>query len=437
VVLLNNFINIFYISELRRKILFTLGILVIYRLGVHIPVVGIDVAALRQMMDQASGLGGIFSYIDLLSGGMLRECTLFALGTIPYITASIMMQMLTMAIPTLEQLMKEGEYGRKLINQYTRYLTFAVSIVQSVSVAFILERNNLVLTPGWSFRLLFILSLSVGSMFVMWLGEQISLMGLGNGSSVIIFAGIVARFPDDAFKTIYQVQQGLMNGYIALGLVILLILISAAIVFIEKGERRIPVQYTRRVVGNKVYGGQSTYFPFKLNIVGVMPVIFAGAILNIPMFFTALLAERWAVFKWLSHHFVPTAGLYNAVEFVLIIFFTFFYTAVMYNSDELAENLKKSGGFIPGIRPGKKTSEFFDFILTRINLVGAIYLAFLALMPNILRMFLQMPFYVGGTSLLIMVGVAMDIAAQIESYLIEHRYEGFLVSGRMKMRGAR
>lgn len=438
-VLLSNFVNIFRIPELKKKIFFTLGILIIYRLGVHIPVAGIDIQALHRLMEQATGLGGIFSYIDLFSGGMLRECTLFALGTIPYITASIMMQMLTMALPNLEQLMKEGEYGRKLINQYTRYLTFAVSIVQSVGVAYMLERNNLVLVPGWSFRFLFVLSLSVGSMFVMWLGEQITLLGLGNGSSVIIFAGIVARFPEDAFKTIYQVQQGLMNGYLALVLTLLLIVISAAIVFIEKGERRIPVQYTRRIVGSRVYGGQSTYFPFKLNIVGVMPVIFAGAILNIPMFFTAMLSERWALFKWLSQHFVPTAGLYNMVEFILIIFFTFFYTAVFYNSDELADNLKKSGGFIPGIRPGRKTSEFFDYILTRINLVGAIYLATLALMPNILRMALpnQMPFHVGGTSLLIMVGVAMDIAAQIESYLIEHRYEGFLTSGRMKMRGTR
>lgn len=436
-VLLRNFVNIFYIAELRRKILITLGILVIYRLGVHIPVIGIDVNALRNLMDQATGLGGIFSYIDMFSGGMLRECTLFALGTVPYITASILMQMLTMAVPTFEQLMKEGEYGRKLINQYTRYITFGVSILQSIGLSFILERNNLVLHPGWSFRFLFILSLSVGSMFVMWLGEQISIFGLGNGSSMIIFAGIVARFPEDAFKTVYQVQQGLMNGYVALAMVVLLIVISAAIVFIEKGERRIPVQYTRRIVGNRVYGGQSSYFPFKLNVVGVMPVIFAGAVLNIPMFLTAMLSEKLALFKWLSQHFVRTAPLHNAIEFVLIIFFTFFYTAVMYNSDELAENLKKSGGFIPGKRPGKQTSEFFDYILTRINLVGAIYLAILALLPNILGMFIQMPYHIGGTSLLIMVGVAMDMAAQIESYLIENRYEGFLVSGRMKMRGAR
>jgi preprotein translocase subunit SecY len=274
-------------------------------------------------------------------------------------------------------------------------------------------------------------------MFVMWLGEQISLFGLGNGSSMIIFAGIVARLPDDALKTIYQVQQGLASGYVSLALVFLFIAIAACIVFLEKGERKIPVQYTRRVVGQRVYGGQSTYIPFKINVPGVMPVIFAGAVLNIPMFAAAMLSERFALFKWISESMVPTGILYNIIEFVLIIFFSFFYTALVYNPDELADNMKKSGGFIPGIRPGRKTSDFFNFILTRIGLIGAIYLATLALLPNILRMFVQLPFNLGGTSLLIVVGVALDTAAQIESYLIEHRYEGFLTTGRMKMRGVR
>jgi preprotein translocase subunit SecY len=368
---------------------------------------------------------------------MLRECTLFALGIMPYITASIMMQMLSMTVPSLELLQKEGEYGRKIINQYTRYLTFAVSIAQSIGLAFILERNHLVLDPGWGFRLMLILSLTVGSMFVMWLGEQISLFGLGNGSSMIIFAGIVARLPEDALKSIYQVQQGLMNGWITLFLVLLFIAIAACIVFLEKGERKIPVQYTRRVVGQKVYGGQSTYIPFKINVPGVMPVIFASAVLNIPMFAAAMLSEKFALFKWISQSMVPTGILYNVIEFVLIIFFSFFYTALVYNPDELADNMKKSGGFIPGIRPGRQTSDFFNYILTRIGLIGAIYLATLALLPNILRMFVQLPFNLGGTSLLIVVGVALDTAAQIESYLIEHRYEGFLTTGRMKMRGAR
>ncbi len=434
---LSNFINIFYVSELRKKILYTLGILIIFRLGAHIPVVGIDVNALRQLMEQASGLGGIFSYIDLFSGGTLRECTLFALGIMPYITASIMMQMLTMSVPSLELLQKEGEYGRKIINQYTRYLTFGVAIAQSLAYATILEKNNLVIDPGWGFRFVFILSLAVGSMFVMWLGEQISLFGLGNGSSMIIFAGIVARIPEDILKSVYQVQQGLVNGYVTFALVLVFVAIAACIVYLEKGERKIPVQYTRRVVGTKVYGGQSTYIPFKINVPGVMPVIFAGAVLNIPMFISAMLAEKFALFKWISESMVPTGALYNVIEFVLIIFFSFFYTALVYNPDELADNMKKSGGFIPGIRPGRKTAEFFNYILTRIGLVGAIYLATLALLPNILRMFVQLPFNLGGTSLLIVVGVALDTAAQIESYLIEHRYEGFLSAGRMKMRGAR
>lgn len=436
-VLISNFINIFNISELRRKILYTLGLLIVYRLGAHIPVIGIDISALRAMMEQSSTLGGIFKYIDLFSGGMLQSGTLFALGIMPYITASIMMQMATMTIPSLELLQKEGEYGRKIINQYTRYLTLAVGVVQSLSLAFILERNNLVITPGWGFRLLLVLSLTVGSLFVMWLGEQISLFGLGNGSSMIIFAGIVARLPEDAIKTVYQVQQGLMNGYVSMLLVLLFIAIAACIVFLEKGERKIPVQYTRRVVGQRVFGGQSTYIPFKINVPGVMPVIFAGAVLNIPMFAAAMLSDKFAIFKWVSESMVPTGILYNVIEFVLIIFFSFFYTALVYNPEELADNMKKSGGHIPGIRPGRKTADFFNYILTRIGLVGAIYLAILALLPNILRMFVQMPFNLGGTSLLIVVGVALDTAAQIESYLIEHRYEGFLSTGRMKMRGAR
>ncbi len=306
-----------------------------------------------------------------------------------------------------------------------------------MSYAFVLEKNNFVIDPGWAFRFMFILSLSVGSMFVMWLGEQISLFGLGNGSSIIIFSGIVSRFPTDVLSTIYQVQQGLVSGFVSLAVFLFFIVIAACIVFLEKGERKIPVQYTRRVVGQRVYGGQSTYIPFKINVPGVMPVIFAGAVLNVPMFLSVMLAEKFAFFKMISESMVPTGLLYNVFEFILIIFFSFFYTALVYNPDELADNIKKSGGFIPGIRPGRKTSEFFNYILTRIGLVGAIYLAVLALLPNIVRMFVNVPFNIGGTSLLIVVGVAMDMAAQIESYLIEHRYEGFLTSGRLKARGAR
>ncbi len=436
-VFLKNFINIFNIPELRKKVLFTLGVLIVYRLGGHIPVVGIDLDALSQLMSQQTGLGRFFGYLDLFSGGMLQRCTLFALGISPYITASIMMQMLGMTIPTLEQLLKEGEYGRKLINQYTRYLALVVAFVQSFGFVFFLEAKGLVLMPGWAFRFIFILSVVVGSMFVMWLGEQITLFGIGNGSSMIIFAGIVANFPEYIVRVITLVQQGLMDWFMGLVILAVFVAVSACIVYLEKGERKIPVQYSRRIVGNRVYGGQSTYIPFKINTAGVMPVIFAGAVLNIPMFLTSALASRFEFFKDIIEYMMRGGVIYNVIQFVLIIFFSFFYTALMFNPEELAENIKKQGGFIPGIRPGRRTAEYFNFILTRIGLVGAIYLAILALLPNLLNIFIEMPFFLGGTALLIVVGVGLETAAQIESYLIEHRYEGLLTTGRFKSRGGR
>ena len=323
----------------------------------------------------------------MFSGGALKECTLFALGMQPYITATIVMQMLGMTIPTLEQLLKEGEYGRKIINQYTRYLTFAISIFHSLTYATILERQGLVLEPGWSFRLFFILSLTVGSMFVMWLGEQISLFGIGNGSSVIIFAGIVSQFPDHFIKTYEAAAQGVLDPIIALFILLVFLAITAIIVFLERGERKIPVQYTRRIVGQRVYGGQSTYIPFKLNTANVMPVIITGAVMSMPMFLISMLEDRFAVFKWLQESvFLPTTIPYNVIEFILIVTFSFMYTALVYNPDELAENIKKSGGFIPGIRPGKNTAEFFNYILTRVGLRRCLYLATLAVIPNFLMM---------------------------------------------------
>lgn len=440
-VLLRNFLNMFNIPELRRKIIFTLGILVIYRLGNHIPVIGIDIDKLFQMMSQQGGLSGIFSYLDLFSGGNLRQCTLFALGISPYITASIMMQFLSLSIPTLEQLSKEGEYGRKIINQYQRYLTVIVAIVQSTGFVFLLERYGLVIDPWFGSRVLFVISLSVGTMFVMWLGEQISLFGIGNGTSMIIFAGIVARFPDDIIKVIGGVQEGILGLPTALFLFAAVLAITAAIVFLEKGDRKVPVQYSRRVVGGKMYGGQSTYIPFKINPSGVMPVILASAMLNIPMFILTMLAARWPYFKALSESFAAGGFVYSILDFVLIICFSFFYTALVFNPEELADNIKKGGGFIPGIRPGKQTADFFSYILTRIGLVGALYLAALALVPGIIHWLVTMPFplsgILSGTALLIVVGVANETAAQIESYLIEHRYEGFLSSGRLRGRGMR
>lgn len=440
-VLLRNFLNMFNIPELRKKILFTLGILVVYRLGNHIPLIGVDIDNLLQMMSQGTGLSGFFSYLDLFSGGNLRQCTIFALGISPYITASIMMQFLSLSIPFLEQLSKEGEYGRKIINQYTRYLAIIVAITQSSGLMIVLERYGLVIDPWMGSRILFVISLTVGTVFVMWLAEQISLFGIGNGTSMIIFAGIVARFPDDIIKVLGGVHEGMIDPMIGVLLFATTLVIAGAIVFLEKGDRKIPVQYSRRVVGNKTYGGQSTYIPFKINPTGVMPVILASAMLNIPVFALTLLSARWPYFKAMSEGFAAGGLLHGALDFVLIIAFSFFYAALVFNPEELADNIKKGGGFIPGIRPGRQTADFFSHVLTRIGLVGALYLASLALIPSLIHWSLSMPFYLSGilsgTALLIVVGVANETAAQIESYLIEHRYEGFLASGRLRSRGGR
>lgn len=439
-ILLKNVLNIFKIAELRRKLVFTFAVLIVYRIGNHIPVIGIDLQQLQQFMSQKSGLGGLFSYLDMFSGGSLKQCTLFALGIMPYITASIMMQILSMSIPYLEELSKEGEYGKKIINQYTRYLALGISIMQSFSYALVVENYGLVLDPGWAFRLLFMFSLTIGSIVVMWLGEQIALHGVGSGSSMIIFAGIVARFPHDIITTLQAVKDKIMDPVIALVLLAIFVGMAACIVFLEKGDRKVPVQYTRRVVGQRMYAGQSSYIPFKINTAGIMPVIFSNAVLNVPLFMAAFLASRFTIFKWISESLTPTGLVYNVIDFILIIFFSFFYTAMVYNPDELAENIKKGGGFIPGIRPGKKTAEFFNYLLTRLGLVGAIYLGCLAITPNLIYVILRLPFYLStlsGTGMLIMVGVALETASQVESYLIEHRYEGFLTSGKMQGRGSR
>lgn len=426
--------------ELRKKLFFTLVVLVIYRLGNHIPIIGIDIDQLHDLVVKKTTLGGLFAYLDLFSGGSLSRGMLFALGITPYITASIMMQFLTLSIPYLEMLSKEGEFGRKLINQYTRYLALAVSLIQSFTLVMVLEKSGLVLDPGWGSRLIFIFSLTIGSMFVMWLGEQISLHGLGNGSSMIIFAGIVSRLPDDVIKTVGAVQQGMINPLVGLLILLIVVGITACIVFLEKGQRKIAVQYARRIVGQRMYGGQSSYIPFKINSAGVMPVIFANTMLNVPLFIISAIAARFESMQWLSGVFSQNGLVYNTLNFVLIIAFTFVYTAIQYNPDELAENMKKSGGHIPGVRPGKQTAAFFNFLLTRLGLVGALYLGLLVIVPTIVHLLLKMPFYVGvmsGTALLIMVGVALDTAAQVEAYLIEHNYEGFLLSGRMTGRKLR
>ncbi len=432
-VLLKSFTNIFKVPELRKRILFTLGVLMICRLGTVIPIIGVHIQLLAERLKMASGWGSLFTYLDTISGSAYGSCTLFALGIGPYITASIAMQLLTMAIPSLEQLQKEGEYGRRLINQYTRYLTLGVSLVTSLTYCSILEASGLVLQPGLAFNIIFVISMTAGAMFVMWLGEQILLYGIGNGSSMIIFAGIISRLPDLIVRTVQYVQMG-TTSLIAVGIVfIFFIAIIACIIFLEKGERKIPVQYARRVVGSKVYGGQSSYIPFKINPVGVMPVIFASSAMAFPMLITTFLASRFESLQFLRDA-LTSVLVYNTLQFLLIIFFTFLYTAMVFNPDELAENIKKNGGFIPGIRPGQKTARFFDFILNRIGLVGALYLGILAILPSIVKVFFDVPFLLQGTSLLIAVGVALETSAQVETYLIEHRYEGFLTSGRLKSR---
>ncbi len=428
----------FRIPELRKKLLFTLGVLIVYRMGTHIPVIGVNVNKLHEFMQQASKLSGLLSYLDVFSGGALAQCTLFALGIMPYITASIAMQILGFTIPEFEQLLKEGEYGKKLINQYTKYLALALSVAWGSVYAGGLELNGLVVEPGWAFRIMFIISISAGSMAVMWLGDQISLFGIGNGGSMIIFAGIVARFPNYVFQTIHAVQTGKLDVIIAFLILFIFIAITACIIFLEKGERKISVQYARRVVGNRVYGGQSSYIPFKINNASVMPVIWASSILNIPIGIAGMLANKYKFFSLVTQKLAYTGLAFNMIQFVLIVFFYYIYTALVFNPTELADNIKKSGGFIPNVRPGKSTAEFFDHILTRLGLVGAIYLGMLAILPNLLSAFFTMPFYLGGTALLIVVGVGLETSSQIEAYLIERNYEGFLSFGRMKSsRGTR
>lgn len=435
-ILLKNFKNIFFIPELTRKIVFTFMVFIIHRIGSYIPVIGINSSVLAKYMEKQTTLGGLLSYLDIFSGGALQYSTIFALGIGPYITASIMMQLLSMSVPYLEQLAKEGDYGRKIINQYTRYLGAVLSIVYSFGYVTYLENANLsnpglLLYTGFAFKILFVLSMTTGCMLVMWLAEQISVFGIGNGSSMIIFAGIIARFPDHIIKIIYAVQTGNLSILIALFILALFLAIAACIIFLEKGDRKIPVQYARRIIGQRVYGGQSTYIPFKINSVGVMPVIFATSVLNVPLFLITMLANKFTFFGWFAD-LLKNGWIYNALDFALIIVFSYVYTSIQYNPTELADNMKKSGGFIPGIRPGNKTAQFFEYLLNRLGLVGAIYLGCLAIIPNVLTSVFSVPFPLGGTSLLIVVGVALETSAQIEAYLIENKYEGFLPSGRLK-----
>jgi preprotein translocase subunit SecY len=460
------FANMFRIPDLRKRILFTLFVLAIYRIGSFLPTPGINTDALQQLFEQNQG--SVFGIIDLFSGGNFRRLTIFALGIMPYITSSIILQLMTVAWPYLERLQKEGELGRRKITQYTRYLTILLSIVQSLSIAFTLQRTggpggqSLVYNPGIGFVLMTILTLTTGSAFIMWLGEQITQRGVGNGMSLIIFAGIVVGLPRgirDLWLKVTTQQWGPFTGLIILLLVALMLLVIGLIVFVEGGQRRIPVQYAKRVVGRKVMGGQMTYLPLRVNAGGVIPPIFASSLLTFPGMIALGFQNRLPFLATVSRTLQWGEPLYTLIYVMLIILFAFFYVGIVFNPTELADNMRKYGGFVPGIRPGRNTSEHINRILRRLTLVGGVYLAAVCLLPewmiagihlhhlygavgtwfdeHMARFILEglgITFYFGGTSLLIVVGVAMDTVQQIEAQLVMRNYEGFVKKGRVRSR---
>jgi preprotein translocase subunit SecY len=425
---LQSFQNVFKVPELKRRVLITLGLLVAYRLGAHVPTPGIDGQALAKFFDQAANT--LLGMVDLFSGGNLRRLSIFALGIMPYISASIILQLLTVVIPALERIAKEGEAGRKKITQYTRYGTVALSIVQSLGIAYGLESMRspdgiaIVPIPGWGFRLLTILTLTAGTALIMWLGEQISEKGVGNGISLIIFAGIVVRLPSAVVASYTLITTGELKLFVFLLIILVMVAVTAAVVLMQEGQRKIPVQYAKRVVGRRVYGGQSTHIPLRINTAGVIPVIFASSLILFPATLTRFVPHPWM--QAISDALSPGRFTYTVLYMGLIIFFTYFYTAIVFNPVDLADNMKKYGGFIPGVRPGKKTSEYIDRTLTRITLPGAVFLAVISVLPDFLIRWFNVPFYFGGTSLLIVVGVALDTVRQMESHLLMRHYEGFL-----------
>ena len=454
--------NLFAVADLRNRVLFTLGMLAVYRVGNHVPTPGVNSEALRILAEQANNT--LFGFYDMFTGGGLSRITIFALGVMPYISSSIILQLLTVVWPYLERLSKEGELGRRKITQYTRYLTLLLAAVQSLGIAIYLERQTqiagglpLVYEPGWGFRLGAMLTLTTGTMFIMWLGEQITERGIGNGMSLLIFSGIVVNFPRAVMLTLDQMRTGQMSLFRLVVLVILMVCVVAAIIYVERGNRRITVQYAKRVVGRRQYGGSSTHIPLKVNTGGVIPVIFASSILTFPQ----TLVGMFQVGGW-ADAAVRQIGygmpLYNLLYVVGIIFFAYFYTAIIFNPDDVAENMRKYGGFISGIRPGKRTAEYIDSILARITLVGAIYLSLVAilpeflltgfkvapipfigeqldaLLPSFITQGMNVTFYFGGTSLLIVVGVAMDTVNQVESQLIMRHYDGFMKKTRIRGR---
>jgi preprotein translocase subunit SecY len=420
-------------GDLRRRLVFLLLALVVYRVGAHIPVPGIDPAQLQQLFKGQSG--GILSLFNMFSGGALSRFTVFALGIMPYISASIIMQLMTYVVPTLEALKKEGEAGRRRITQYTRYGTLVLALFQSLGIALALEGSpGLVISPGFGFRMTAVVSLVAGTMFLMWLGEQITERGLGNGISILIFAGIVAGLPSAIGGLFELVRTGSMSIIASLFIIAVVILVTFVVVFVERGQRKILVNYAKRQVGNKVYGGQSSHLPLKLNMSGVIPPIFASSIILLPATIVGWFATgeglRWL--KDISAALSPGQPIYVLLYAAMIVFFCFFYTALVFNSRETADNLKKSGAFIPGIRPGEQTAKHIDKILSRLTLVGAIYITAVCLLPEFLVLKYNVPFYFGGTSLLIIVVVTMDFWAQVQSYVMSQQYESLLKKANFK-----
>jgi preprotein translocase subunit SecY len=423
--------NIAKIPELKRRIIFTLLMLLVYRLGVHIPTPGINTAVLKDFFGKYAQT--LFGVIDMFTGGALENFSVFSLGIMPYISASIILQLLTVVVPHLERLSKEGEAGRKKITQYTRYGTVVLSLVQGMGISIgLAQTENMVYINKFSFVILSMITLTAGTAFIMWLGEQITEHGIGNGISLIIFAGIVARMPSALGSTVQLVQTGDMGFLVLLLLLAIMVAVIALIVFVERGQRRIPVQYAKRVVGRRVYGGQSTHLPLKVNTAGVIPPIFASSLIIFPATIAQFLhvGVITSITEWLH----PGTGVYELFYIGLIVFFCYFYTAVTFNPVDVADNMKKYGGYIPGIRPGKKTAQYIDKVLTRITLGGAIYVSAVCVLPSILIHRFNAPFYFGGTSLLIVVGVALDTLTQIETHMIQRHYEGFIRTGRIKGR---
>ena len=416
--------------------LFTLAMLAIYRVGVAIPTPGIDGQALAAFFEQAKNT--MLGLVNMFSGGALERFSIFALGIMPYISASIILQLLTVVFPYLEKLSKEGELGRRKITQYTRYGTIVLSIIQGTFISMGLERiqapggGSVVFEPGWSFRAMTVITLTSGTAFIMWLGEQITERGIGNGISLIIFAGIVASFPSAAITSYQFFKEGELSLFILLGLVIFMVLVIGVIIFFERAARRIPVHYAKRVVGRKMYGGQTSHLPLKITPTGVIPPIFASSILIFPATIAQFIDHPYA--KTISDMLIPGTAIYDLVYIGLIIFFCYFYTAVTFNPTDVADNMKKYGGYVPGIRPGQRTAEYVDRILTRLTLIGALYISAVCILPTILIRQVNVPFYFGGTALLIVVGVALDTVAQMETHLLTRNYEGFMKRGRIRGR---